>query len=232
MPNVSPPTEGRPTQRLFSKYAEALRPATLAYVPVDQVFTHSDAHPPVVIWWEDGRVQTREFDDPEEARQFGYGLRDQRDAAEREEAGSGSSEGSEGGEGDQPPNNPAVQIGEAVAVVEGATAEVAETVAEAGEPEVAAALESEVASRLDMVTQEVAAAAETVEVVAEQMEQATPPNTPEGQAATEAVQAAGEATEAVEVAEDAVAEVTRTPEVRPDSEHWYYRPRFRRRAKS
>lgn len=135
------------------------------------------------------------------------------------------------GDGDQPPNNPAVQIGEAVAEVEAATAEVAETVADAGDPETAAALETEVAARLDLATEQVAAAADTVEVVAEQVEQATPPNTPEGEAATEAVAAAEEATEAVEVAEDAVAEVTRVPEVRPDSEHWYFKSRFRRRAR-
>lgn len=145
-----------------------------------------------------------------------------------EEDGGGESEGS-GQVTDSPPTNPADQIGNAVEEVEAATAEVAETVAEQGNPEVAEALEEEVAHRLDAATEQVAAAADTVEAVAEAQEQVTPADTPEGEAATQAVEAAQEAEEAVEEAEEAVAEVTRVPEVRPDQEHWYYRSRFRRR---
>lgn len=137
-----------------------------------------------------------------------------------------------GGEEETPPNNPAVQIGEATAEVEAATAEVAEAVAEAGEPELAQAVEGEVAQRLDNATQEIAAAAETVEAVAEEVETHTPPDTPEGAAATEAVEAAQEAEDAVEVAEEAVREVKRVPEVQPDAEHWYFRSRFKRRKKA
>lgn len=128
-----------------------------------------------------------------------------------------------------PADNPAEQIGEAAEAVEEAAAETAEAVAEAGDPDTATALEMTVLMHLEAAVEQLRAAQEVTEEVAEQTEVATPPDTPEGDQAEEAVETTEEADEAVAEAETAVREVARDA-VHPSAEHPYYRERsvFRR----
>lgn len=130
---------------------------------------------------------------------------------------------------DAPADNPAEQIGEAAEAVEEAAAETAEAIAEAGDPELAQAVEFDVLGHLEAVVEHLRLAQETVEAAAEGAEVATPPDTPEGNQAEEAVETAEVADDAVTEAETAVREVARDA-VHPSAEHPYYRERsvFRR----